>query len=144
MYITAQDLTEVLSERSLIELSNDHSRASEVNSVVLDKACQYATETVDGYLRSRYLLPLNTVPSIVRNICLQLARFWLYSRRPEGKGFPENVKDTYTQALKDLERIQNGKLHLGQIALSEQGTNSLPDVAKFKTRANQKIDLSGY
>ncbi|OWZ81462.1 hypothetical protein CDE51_11450, partial [Pasteurella multocida] len=58
MYIAAKDLTEVLSERSLIELSNDHSRATEYNLLVLDKACQYATETVDGYLRSRYLLPL--------------------------------------------------------------------------------------
>lgn len=144
MYISAQDLTEVLSERSLIELSNDHSRATENNPLVLDKACQYATETVDGYLRSRYLLPLNTVPSIVRNICLQLARFWLYSRRPEGKGFPENVKETYAQALKDLERIQSGKLHLGLEELNENGTNALTDVPKFKTRANKKMDLSGY
>lgn len=144
MYISAQDLTEVLSERSLIELSNDHSRATQYNPLVLDKACQYATETVDGYLRSRYLLPLKSVPTIVRNICLQLARFWLYSRRPEGKGFPENVKDTYAQALKDLERIQSGKLHLGLEELNENGTNALDDVAKFKTRANKKMDLSGY
>ena len=112
MYISAQDLTEVLSKRSLIELSNDHSRADEYNTLVLDKACQYATETVDGYLRSRYLLPLKTVPTIVRNICLQLARFWLYSRRPEGKGFPENVKDTYAQALKDLEPVSYTHLTL--------------------------------
>ncbi|HIF5574520.1 gp436 family protein [Pasteurella multocida] len=144
MYIAAKDLTEVLSERSLIELSNDHSRATEYNPLVLDKACQYATETVDGYLRSRYLLPLKTVPTIVRNICLQLARFWLYSRRPEGKGFPENVKETYAQALKDLERIQNGKLHIGLAELNENGTNALPYVPKFKTRANKKMDLSGY
>ncbi len=143
-YITTQDLTEVLSERSLIDLSNDTSRATEVDNGVLDKACQYATETVDGYLRSRYTLPLTSVPTIVRNICLQLARYWLYSRRPDGKGFPDNVKETHSQALKDLERIQNGKLHLGIKELGSNTDDNLPDAPKFVTRAKKKIDLSGY
>lgn len=142
MYIQAADLAEVLSERQLIELSQDSSRATESNPDVLAKACQYASETVDGYLRSRYELPLTQLPTLVRNICLQLARFWLYSRRPEGKGFPENVKDTYKQAIADLERIQQGKLHLG---LPEQGKDDLlQGVAKFQARTSQKLDLSGY
>lgn len=150
MYIKAEDLTEVMSERNLIELTNDNSRATEMDITVAEKACVYATEIVDGYLRSRYLTPLNQVPTLVRSICLHLARYWLYSRRPEGKGFPDNVKETYSQALKDLERIQNGKLHLGLLALP-QGTESsdsmddrLPNVPKFQTRANAKMDLSGY
>lgn len=113
MYIRAADLTDVMDEMTLRQLSNDNSRATEVNETVIAKACEYATETVDGYLRARYVLPLEEVPTLVRNICLQLARYWLYSRRPDGKGFPPNVKDTHAQALKDLERIADGKLHLG-------------------------------
>ena len=100
----------------------------------------HATEIVDGYLRSRYVLPLSQVPTLVRNICLQLARFWLYSRRPEGKGFPDNVKETHTQALKDLERIQNGKLHLGLTELGSAQDDNLPSALKFKTKAPQKLD----
>lgn len=144
MYIQAQDLTEVISEATLIQLSNDNSRATEVNQAVLHKACEYACQTVDGYLRSRYLLPLKDVPTLVRNTCLQLARYWLYSRRPDGKGFPDNVKDTYTQALKDLERIADGKLHLGLAEIGAEGDDNLPSELKFKTRAPQKLDLSGY
>ena len=144
MYISAQDLTEVMSESTLIALSNDTSRATEVDQAVLNNACAYAAEIVDGYLRSRYVLPLNQVPTLVRNICLQLARFWLYSRRPEGKGFPYNVKETHTQALKDLERIQNGKLHLGLTELGSAQDDNLPSALKFKTKAPQKLDLSGY
>ena len=143
MYIHADDLSDVLSERSLIELSNDSSRATEADWDVLDKACKMATETVDGYLRSRYLLPLQQVPTLVRHICLQLARYWLYSRRPDGKGFPDNVKETYKQAIKDLEAIQNGKLHLG-VARLQQPSDLLNGVGEFKTRANSKIDLGGY
>lgn len=144
MYIQAQDLTDVMDEVTLRQLSTDNSRATEANQAVIAKACEYATETVDGYLRSRYQLPLNDVPTLVRNICLQLARYWLYSRRPEGKGFPDNVKDTHAQALKDLERIADGKLHLGLTEISAEGDDSLPSALKFKARAPQKLDLSGY
>ncbi|MBF0752235.1 MULTISPECIES: gp436 family protein [unclassified Pasteurella] len=144
MYISAQDLTEVMSENALVSLSNDTSRAQEADQAVLTKACEYATETVDGYLRSRYVLPLNQVPTIVRNICLQLARYWLYSRRPDGRGFPDNVKDTHAQALKDLERIQHGKLHLGLTELGAGEDDALPSALKFKARAPERLDLSGY
>lgn len=144
MYIQAQDLTDVMDEVTLRQLSTDNSRATEANQAVIAKACEYATETVDGYLRSRYQLPLNQVPTLVRNICLQLARYWLYSRRPEGKGFPDNVKETHSQALKDLERIASGKLHLGLTEIGAEGDDSLPSALKFKARAPQKLDLSGY
>ena len=133
MYIQAQDLTEVVSEVVLVQLSNDNTRATDVDYAVLNKACEYATETVDGYLRSRYLLPLNDVPTLVRNICLQLARYWLYSRRPEGKGFPDNVKETHSQALKDL----------GLTEIGAEGDDNLPSALIFKARAPQKLDLSG-
>lgn len=146
MYIQAQDLTDVMDEITLRQLSTDNGRATEANQAVIAKACEYATETVDGYLRSRYLLPLNQVPTLVRNICLQLARYWLYSRRPDGKGFPPNVKDAHAhaQALKDLERIADGKLHLGLLEVGMESDDSLPAALKFKARAPQKLDLSGY
>ena len=144
MYIQAQDLTDVMDEITLRQLSTDNSRATEVNQAVIAKACEYATETVDGYLRARYLLPLNQVPTLVRNICLQLARYWLYSRRPDGKGFPDNVKETHSQALKDLERISSGKLHLGLTEIGAEGDDGLPSALKFKARAPQKLDLLGY
>lgn len=144
MYISATDLTEIMSERSLIELSNDDSRPAAINQDVVDKACQYACETVDGYLRSRYVLPLSDVPTLVRNICMQLARHWLYSRRPENKGFPENVKETYKQALKELETIASGKLHLGLAEIGSSVDDVLPDVPRFQVRAVSKTDLSGY
>lgn len=144
MYIQAQDLTDVMDEVTLRQLSTDNSRATEANQAVIAKACEYATETVDGYLRSRYQLPLNQVPTLVRNICLQLARYWLYSRRPDGKGFPPNVKDAHAQALKDLERIADGKLHLGLLEVGMAEDDNLSSALKFKARAPQKLDLSGY
>lgn len=141
MYLTAQDLEQAFSEKTLIELTNDSSRATDIDYERLTAAMQQATETVDGYLRSRYLLPLETVPTLVRHIALQIARYWLYSRRPEGK-LPDNVKETYSQALKDLSAIQNGKLHLG--LATSQAPDLVADALKFKARSGEKMDLSGY
>ncbi|SUU97761.1 gp436 family protein [Avibacterium paragallinarum] len=143
MYIQPLDLLELVSERILIELSNDGSRATEINTAVLEKACLHACEMVDGHLRSRYRLPLEQVPTLVHNLCLQLARYWLYSRRPDGK-FPDLVKEGYTQALKELERIQSGKLHLGLTELGADGDDNVPSVPRFVARAPEKVDLSGY
>lgn len=145
MYIAPTDLNEMMSERSLIELSNDESRATSPNMPVLERACEHATQTVDGYLRARYRLPLAQTPTIIRNISLQLARHWLYSRRPENKGFPENVKETYKQALKELEAISLGKFHLGLPEIGQgESDDVLPDVPRFQVRAAGKRDLSGY
>lgn len=142
MYITQQDLMSAFSERTLIELSNDESRATHIDELVIDLAIEYAVETIDGYLRSRYVLPLANVPTIVRNIALQLARYWLYSRRPEGRGIPEGVKDAYKQALVELTSIQSGRLHLG---LAESSSPDLvPEPLKFQSRSPVSIDTSGY
>ena len=142
MYLSVSDLVDAFSERALIELSNDTSRATSIDERIVGLAIQYATETIDGYLRSRYALPLDTVPTIVRNIGLQLARYWLYSRRPEGKGLPESVKDTHKQAIRDLEAIQSGKLHLGLPGLTPD--DLLPEGIKFKARAPSRLDTQGY
>ena len=49
MYITQQDLMSAFSERTLIELSNDESRATHIDELVIDLAIEYAVETIDGY-----------------------------------------------------------------------------------------------
>lgn len=48
------------------------------------------------------------------------------------------------QALKDLERIADGKLHLGLKELGSESDDNLPSALKFKAKAPKKIDLSGY
>ena len=143
MYLSVSDLVQAFSERTLIELSNDVPRASEINEQVVELAIKYASETIDGYLRSRYTLPLDSIPTIVRNLSLQLARYWLYARRPEGKKLPEGVTDTYKQALKDLESIQSGKLHLGLPGL-DADDDLLPEGLRFKTRAPSRLNTDGY
>ena len=140
MYITQADLTGYIPEVTLIQLSNDDTRATTINVANVDAAIKSACELVDGYLHGRYELPLEPVPTMVRNFCLDIARYYLYQRRPNGKDLPKVITDAYSNTIKLLKEVQNGCLHLGIQATQELQ----PEPGEFRTRAREKLDLSGY
>ncbi|WP_040977421.1 gp436 family protein [Necropsobacter massiliensis] len=144
MYVTIDELTTAFARKTLVQLSNDEPAAMEPNLTVLETAIKVAEERIDAALRSRYTLPLTQVPTLISQHALTLARYWLYARRPETK-MPETVKETYTQAVKELEQIANGKLHLG-IAESavEKSDDLLPDNSEYEVRATQRINTDEY
>ncbi|TNG92244.1 DUF1320 domain-containing protein [Pasteurellaceae bacterium USgator11] len=152
MYITADELIAAFSRRTLIQLSNDDSTATEVGMPVVELAIKTACERIDAALRSRYQLPLVETPTVISNHCLFLARYWLYARRPE-KGMPELVKDTYNQSVKELEQIAQGRLHLGIAKIGEAvngesavkaGNDLLKDSGEYKVKAPTRLDTGGY
>lgn len=127
-----------------MQLSNDEPAATEPNLTVLETAVKVANERIDAALRSRYTLPLTEVPTLINQHALTLARYWLYTRRPETK-MPETVEKTYQQAVKELEQIALGKLHLGVAERkAEQTDDVLPDNSEYEVRANARIDTSHY
>lgn len=148
MYITAPTLMQAFSERTLIQLSNDTYQAQEVDFSVLAQAIQFAQERIDAALRSRYRLPLSDVPTLIGLHSLTLARYWLYARRPE-MDMPEMVKETYQQAIKELDQIASGRLHLGiaqftaEQATEEQG-DILADSGEYQVKSGHRIDTEGY
>lgn len=151
MYITPQALINAFSEQVLIKLSNDDYRATEVDIAVLADAITTAQERIDVALRSRYRLPLADVPTLVRSHCLTLARYQLYARRPEMQ-MPATVKETYQQAIKELDQIASGRLHLGIVTDDEQteaspestSDDSLPDAGEYVVKSNGRLNTEGY
>lgn len=128
------DLTLAIPTQTLIWLTDDNPEARTVNMLVLEEAVRQAEERVDAYLRGRYELPLNPVPTVIKDACVHLARYWLYGRRPEGADLPEAVTSTYKDALKLLEDVRDGKLTLG----TPQGT-AQPEPGEFKARARPAV-----
>ena len=139
MYITVQNLISSMSKQTLIQLSNDDTSAKEIDVTIVDIAIVGAGELVDGYLHGRYTLPLSPVPTIINAICIDLARYSLYSRRPES-GLPDTVITNYKNSIKLLESIQTGKLHLGVKGMPDLQ----PESGEIKVQSSSKIDLSGY
>lgn len=111
-YCTRADLGHAIPQMTLIQLSNDDPAATQPNESVIDDGVRQAQELVDGYLRGRYHLPLDPVPTMLRDAVVYLARHWLYQRRPEG-ALPDAVKDSRKDTLKLLENIRDGVVTLG-------------------------------
>lgn len=111
-YCTRNDIGNAIPELTLIQLSNDDPAAMQPNEGVIEDGVRQAEELVDGYLRGRYNLPLDPVPTVLRDAVVYLARHWLYQRRPEG-ALPDAVKDSRKDTIKLLESIRDGVVTLG-------------------------------
>ena len=106
-YCSLADLQLAIPPQTLIWLSNDDESATAMNQAVVEEAVRQAEELVDAHLRGRYTLPLEPVPSVVKDMTVNLARHWLYARRPEGSELPDAVTRTYKSALQMLEAIRD-------------------------------------
>lgn len=134
-YCTMTDLTMAIPLQTLKQLSNDDACGDEINHAVVEAAMAQAEETVDGYLRGRYILPITPVPTLVKQYTIALARHWMYARRPEGSDLPDAVRATYKDAIKALETIRDGKLHLGVVVTGVDTASS----GEFRARTRDKM-----
>lgn len=85
----------------------------------VDDAIQDAAEEINGHIGGRYPLPLPNVPSNLKRMACDIARYRLYFERPT-----EEVRKRYEDAIAFLKRVADNKAHL-QIQLPE--TNVIVD-----------------
>lgn len=120
-YCTLDDLQKAMPMRTLAQLTNDQPPAIEPDMAVVQRALEVADEIIDGHLRSRYELPLQAVPTVLRDLSVNLVRHSLYARRPEGKDdLPPAVVRGYKAAMEMLGQIQRGTLSIG-VAATQAG-----------------------
>ncbi|MDH1007421.1 DUF1320 domain-containing protein [Pseudomonas nicosulfuronedens] len=131
-YCTRQDIGQAIPEMTLLQLSNDDPAAEQPNESVIEEAVRQAEELVDGYLRGRYVLPLDPVPTVLRDAVVYLARHWLYQRRPEG-AVPDAVKDSRKDTIKLLETIRDGVVTLGM-----PSGQAAPEPGEVKVRSRSQ------
>lgn len=110
-YSTLAGIEKVLSSKEIARLTDDTS-GQVVDVQIVEDAISSADELIDGYLRSRYALPLMTTPKLITNISVDLAIYFLHQRRFR-TNMPESIESQYKNQLKLLEQIQKGFLHLG-------------------------------
>lgn len=112
MYCVISDIKSAISEDILIQLTDD-AGTGEVDDYIVTAAIEWAEELIDGYLRGRYTLPLETpVPKPIAKLCVDLASYILFERR-RGLEMPESLTDKYKANIKILEHLQSGKIVLG-------------------------------
>lgn len=105
-YCTQQDMTDRFGAEELIELT-DRSQLGQIDATVLGRAIDDATDTIDTYLTKRYTLPLASIPTVLKRLCCDIARYYLH-----GIDAPDGVDDRHSAALSMLKSIATGTIDL--------------------------------
>lgn len=123
-YCTIDDIETQTSTPTLIQLTSDDGQ-EEVDRDVAIEAILYSSTLIDGYLRGRYSLPLDTHFPLLRVLAIDLSIYRLYSRRMRDE-MPEVIENNYKNAISTLKDIQKGVVSL-------QSENDSFETAGFNT-----------
>lgn len=121
MYCTSNDIQKQITTPTLIQLTSDDSQ-DVVDETITFEAILYSSTLIDGYLRGRYNLPLDTHFPLLRIIAIDLSIYRLYSRRLHAD-MPEAILEQYKEAIKTLDKIQKRIITLE--VQTESSTNQI-------------------
>jgi len=121
MYCNLEDLINAIPERFLIDLSNDDQFPESVDEEKIDESIADADSEIDGYLRGKYILPIEDVPKEIKRLSVDITIYNLFSRKPE-ISMPEIYGARYDNAVKRLKDIQKEVfiLYIPRIAVDSE------------------------
>lgn len=144
-YCTVDDIQTHTSTSTLIQLTRDDG-CDEIDRVVAEEAIIYSSALINGYLRGRYSLPLDTHFPLLKNIAVDLCVYRLFSRRMRND-MPEVISDNYKNAIKTLTDLQKGVITLKDDTNNssyQYQTNDYTGNKTFQDRVFNKKVLSEY
>lgn len=107
MYCVIQDLIDRFNEAELINLT-DRNDMSVIDEVIVGQAIADACAEMNGYIGSRYALPLVTIPETLKPLACDIARYKLYDEQAT-----EQITKRYDNAIKFLLSVSKGQISLG-------------------------------
>jgi phage gp36-like protein len=135
-YATQADLETRFGVDELTQLT-DRTGAGVPDAGIVARALSDADAEIDGYLASRYALPLATVPPVLARIACDIARYRLWEDRAS-----EEVRRRYEDARRALESIAKGVISLG---LPEaNAAPALAGVSLGNPRVMSRAGTGGY
>jgi phage gp36-like protein len=108
IYATKQDL-ETRDGSMLYNFALDRSTDT-INDTWIDEALATADDEINGYLSRRYVLPLPTVPDLLKREAIVIAFYWLADRDNQATNL---LQDRYDRAIAKVKEIAAGKVDLG-------------------------------
>lgn len=131
-YATPDDLEARYGADELVQLT-DRVGAGVPDADVVARALADADAEIDGYLASRYSLPLEHTPTMLARIACDIARYRLWEDRAS-----DEVRRRYEDARRVLEAIARGVVSLG---MSE--TQAAPALAEVRPGVQRVMDRAG-
>jgi phage gp36-like protein len=107
-YATLALLTERYGERTLIQLTDrDTPGTGAIVEEVVDRALADADAVIDGYVGSRYLLPIAETPPLLSDLAAAIALYKLHRAT-----VPEKFGKEYDAAIATLKDVAKGLVRL--------------------------------
>jgi phage gp36-like protein len=103
-YAVLEDLVKMIPEEELAQLTAEAGDAPDVG--VVSEAIARADAEIDAYLAVRYQVPLSPAPERVKALSVDLALYYLYSRRGVA---PEVRRRGYEDAVAFLKMVATGQ-----------------------------------
>ncbi len=123
-YCQSADLGDYLLEEYIL-------KAEEFKPGIVDRTIGNVSGEIDDALRSRFVLPLATVPPTIKRICAVMSAWRMVGAITSMMAQETNddnewvaLQTQYRQSVKDMEAIRDGKLKLG---LPELGATPVSD-----------------
>ncbi|MCW8857702.1 MAG: DUF1320 family protein [Kangiella sp.] len=120
-YAVLEDMVKRFGEQELIDLT-DRAATGSIDEVVVAQALDDASAIIDGYLGSRYKLPLPSTPSIVVPMCCDIARYYLYDDQAT-----EQVTKRYEDTIRYFKGVASGSIKLS-VDEGEGKSNNLAQI----------------
>jgi len=130
MYATQTDIENRLDPKHLIELADDNNDGTP-DAAVIEAAIADADGIIDTHLKSRYAVPLNPAPAILKKLSADLAVASLFARRRESASPHHEAR-----AKAAVELL--GAIARGEILLAEASESSLKGAPDSTTRSADK------
>ncbi len=141
-YATLSDMTTRFGEIELAQLT-DRTEGLVIQQNVLERALVDATAEVDGYLATRYRLPLTVVPQLLVRLVCDIARYRLYDERTT-----EAVRQRYEDSVRMLKSLSSGAVLLAGAELTganaPQASGDARVVSRSPARTFDAAGLSLY
>ena len=142
-YLTPDDLTAQIPAAQLVELADDDGDGV-ADAAVLAAAIAAAEATLDGYLQTRYPLPLATVPPVLVRLARDLAAWELWSRRDTPDLEKRPVYFRWKDALRFLEKLASGEVQLGATPPPAESAGGVRVAQTAAERVFTRDSLRGY
>lgn len=113
-YCTYEDIQGHIPEARLVEVTDDlaPNASGEVKVAIVEKAIKESSTLIDSYVRKRFPRPFQSVPEVLRMVCVDLSIYNLYERVTE-LNITDGMKLRYDNAIELLKRIADGKQDIG-------------------------------
>ena len=105
-YATQQDLIDRFGPEELSQLT-DRGSGTVIDASVVNRALADADAEIDGYLATRYALPLSSVPGILQLVACNIARY-----RMLGESTTDEARNRYADAVRWLKGLATGTVQL--------------------------------